>query len=211
MIYRYRFLKIATFMLLASFLGNTVNADTPNWKLYVVFTENDVGGHNRQKGSYELVWIRDDESKTAVVKKMKDAKRASLEGTKSKFTTGVASTSSKGFAVIFEYTHTVDRRAGSGTLDVKSMKLKKGKHVGEIKAHWNASSDTEKYLKSSIIRIIDLKAAKVFLNNSANTLNPYLGPIPTPLKKTPCEADLFSKACQEHTRKLKPIAIGVRG
>jgi hypothetical protein len=203
---------LAGLLVTATMIFQNGIAAEPNWKLVVVFNEVDVGGHTRARESNDRVWIQKGPQFKTLLGQLKDAKREANQGTKNKFFTQSKSTSGSPYSVIFEYRVMKTMRKGPDKV-VKGLTLKSGKYVGQIQSSFRNSDSAKKYSGIKIVEIIDMSAAKAFLNNPRNKANPYIGRIPAPVKASPCAADLWSKACKEfqNSRVTDPSAIGVRG
>lgn len=202
---------LAVLLFTALTFQNAIAAE-PNWTLVVVFNEVDVGGHTRARDSYDLVWVQKGSQFKTLLGQLKDAKRAANQGTKNKFYTQSKSTSGSPYAVIFEYSVMKPMRKGPDK-PAKGLALKSGKHVGQIQSSFRHSDSAKKYSGIKIVEVIDMSAAKAFLNNPRNKANPYIGRIPASVKGSPCVADLWSKSCKEFqdSHVNDPSAIGVRG
>jgi hypothetical protein len=199
-------------LLFTALTFQNANAAEPNWTLVVVFNEVDFGGILRARESYDLVWIQKGSQFKTLLGQLKDAKRAANQGTKNKFYTQSKSTSGSPYALIFEYSVMMGMWKGPDKA-AKGLALKTGKHVGEIQSSFRHSKSAKKYSEIKIVEIINMSAAKAFLNNPKNKANPYIGRIPTPVKESPCVADLWSKSCKEFQDSLvnDPSGSGVRG
>lgn len=204
--------KLLLLVIFSFLLGSTAYAGTPKWRLMVVFNEVDVGGHTRARDSYELVWTRSDGQQSQLIKKYKDEKKASNQGTKNKFFTQSISTSGSRYAVIFEYQYMKPMRKGAAK-SIKGLKLKRGKYVGGIQRSFTQSKSAEKYTDIKVVEIVDMQSAVSYLNNVKNSANPYFGRIPRAVPGSACGADLWSESCKKSQKGpfRKAKAIGVRG
>lgn len=157
-------------------LQSPAQAADSNWRLYVAFLEESVGAINRLPRSYQLAWVRRDANEKELGKAFKAAQKDSIEGTKHKIYTREITTNSTKFVAIYDYAKMRGMWKGPEK-ELNALTLRKGKNLETIEAQMLKDAAERKYLGYKIVGLIDMQAAKVFLNNQAQ--NPYFGPLPT--------------------------------
>ena len=146
-----------------------------NWRLHVAFIEESVGAINRLPRSYQLAWVRRGTKDKELGKAFKVAQKATIEGTKHKIYVREITTNSTKFVAIYDYAKMRNMWKGSPK-KLNALTLRKGKSQEKIDAQMRKDATKRKYLGYRLVSLIDMQAAKAFLNGQAQ--NPYYGPLP---------------------------------
>lgn len=162
-------------VLLAIVVTGPANAADANWRLVVAFVEESVGAINRLNRSYKISWIRRGGDEKAHRKAFRDAEKAAIAGTKHKIWTREATTNSTNWVAIYDVAAMRKMWKGSPK-KLNSLIFMKGKDTADLQKQIGKRAAKNDYLGYKAVVMIDMQAAKAYLNGQAQ--NPVFGNLP---------------------------------
>lgn len=168
-------------LIATALLINPASSAEPNWRLVVVFVEESVGAINRLPRTYKMAWIERGGVEKTHRKAFRAVEKAKVEGTKHRTWTRDVTTNSTKWVAIYDYAKMRGMWKGPPK-KFNALSLLRGKSIANLQKQIEKKAAENKYLGYRAVVVINMQAAKLFLNSQAQ--NPFFGDLPANVTAT---------------------------